>query len=316
MSLSLSLGGRSIQACPLAATGLDLVLSKSPANDPKTDKWPTTKKSIFQLLKWMEPALKLHCKSGELGSSLISYDPQDQQNSVVILNKSFWKSHNNSSWLGFGHYSRTEDSHTPRVSAWLPQQELLVKMKIMVKNPKIISHAVQKQTEETREQLSLAHWDWSESPRSTSLQAQLSSFCTSTSGSLRWPWERIPLVFPWLSRLMVPYSIDQSFWHLRRLHLQEVFFREFVWLKTIVRILIVASQQEHLHLGWQSRTLECSRELVHPCTSTHSLSHSIPSMQDTLMPSRIYILKLVELKKLTPKSAKSCRNKKVDSKNC
>ena len=30
----------------------------------------------------------------------------------------------------------------------------------------------------------------------------------------------------------------------------------------------------------------------------------------------IYILKLVELKKLTPKSAKSCRNKKADSKNC
>ena len=95
MSLSVSFGSRGIQACPLPATGLQhLVLSKSPANDPKTDKWSTTKKGIFQLLKWMEPALQLHCKSGKLGSLLILYDPQDLQNSVVISNKSFWKSHN------------------------------------------------------------------------------------------------------------------------------------------------------------------------------------------------------------------------------
>ena len=32
--------------------------------------------------------------------------------------------------------------------------------------------------------------------------------------------------------------------------------------------------------------------------------------------SGIYILNLVELKKLTLKSAKSCRTKKADSKNC
>ena len=32
-----------------------------------------------------------------------------------------------------------------------------------------------------------------------------------------------------------------------------------------MRILAVASQEGHLHLGWQSRSLEHSRELVHPC---------------------------------------------------
>ena len=37
---------------------------------------------------------------------------------------------------------------------------------------------------------------------------------------------------------------------------------------------------------------------------------------DAAGPQHIYILNLVELKKLTLKSAKSCRTKKADSKNC
>ena len=84
-----------------------------------------------------------------------------------------------------------------------------------------------------------------------------------TSGSLQWSWEHIPLVLPWSSLLMVLQY--KSKFASRRHHFQEVFFTEFVWLKPVVRILAVASQEGHLHLGWQSRSLEHSRELVHPC---------------------------------------------------